>query len=702
MSKEQNLAVEPSILYEYPYPIAKCYEKVVSTSNMVERWDKLRYLFEVIIKYLSCLSIAFYLKTPRDDQQINAALKFLNKPTLGHWLNILNATIRYHKRNGTCPFAEELLEKKRNEEEIISCYNKIKEFLDPQKRSTLETIYPIRFLEIIVSYRNRTAGHGAPQSQHIEEFVFIIERALIALLKSLEFLKKMPLIYLSEIKVERTSFIHVLFKLMGITKVLSKEYVTGKDSALIGFDKQIFIANIDSETPYISLHPMIICSKDDIYLLHSSDLRHNVEYICHHTGEIFTADRIYEDFKETFGSFLLDQAELQKTNEAEFIYETALKMSLVDGEYEEEEKVQLQELAKQLGLTETIIHEIEEKVSKALGREKIEDFYTDGKISKVTEKNLLSQIKTRSKQRKNLLFFPYASVRLGFWADLVSRLAARSYKEGFNFSMLAPDPETNYDAAYMTVLLSDLEDTLKEYKYDIILMAPSPSKAFLELFLHIIENIDVPIMTVDTEFFSYDYFQKRSIPRPPLIQIDNFLGGKIAAEMMLESINTMDTNVHLLIMPGIEDAAHSMARISGFKEGINSKLPQAKVKILQAGGFMREKAYKIFKEFIEDVDLSKYKGIFCGNDEMALGVYKACCELYKANYRCSFKIIGFNNTPEMSGALENDLTGHLLGTIDQNLSEYVDTIFTVAGQLLEGKKIEQRYLIKPHIKKKPE
>ena len=66
-----------SILHEYPYPIAKCYEKVLGAKDMLDRWNKVRYLFEAALKYCSCISIAQYLQTAHDDQNINFALNII-------------------------------------------------------------------------------------------------------------------------------------------------------------------------------------------------------------------------------------------------------------------------------------------------------------------------------------------------------------------------------------------------------------------------------------------------------------------------------------------------------------------------------------------------------------------------------------------------------------------------------------------------
>jgi hypothetical protein len=685
--------IEHSILHEFPCPIAKCYEKVIGARDLFERWEKVRLLFEVTLKYCACLSIAGYIKTSHEDKQINAALKYLTRPSLGHWYNIFSLITKYLQSKNESIFPNELFEKIRDRPRLIAGWNAIRDFLDPAKKSTSESIYLMPFLENLVTYRNRTAGHGAPQSDHLEKMLPVFEQALVDLLLHLQFLKRIPLIFISEIKVERTSFVHILYRLMGTTKVLMKDLVTPRDGSLMGFDKQLFISRPDTEIPSLSLHPLIIYSQEDVFLLQNSNLKHNVEYLCHNSGALYSADRIYEDFKLTLGSFLLDDHEIADNSfEKEKIYLSALKMSLIDGVIEVEERDNLRQIARQLEISEARTKEIESQYSPENLKEILvhepRDSYESGQLK--------SPAGITGYKGSRILFFPYASVRLGFWADLVSRLASSAHKLGMVFSMVAPDPQAEYDSALMTAMLADFDRILEIHDPQIIMIAPSPSRAFLSLFERHFGNIKVPMMSIDTELFNYDYFNKNRFPPPPIIQVDNVMGGELAASLLINRPqNNPEEKSQYLVMPGIDDAPHSMARIEGFSRIIKQSLPGSRVRILPSGGFLRKKAREVFGNFIEDADLEKFKGIFCCNDEMALGVYGLLCTDRERALSLPFGIVGFNNTLEMQSAIENDKANLLVGTIDQNLNTYIDTIWDVANKLIMGKKVETRYLIAP-------
>jgi hypothetical protein len=120
---------------------------------------------------------------------------------------------------------------------------------------------------------------------------------------------------------------------------------------------------------------------------------------------------------------------------------------------------------------------------------------------------------------------------------------------------------------------------------------------------------------------------------PPSVTIDNSAGGRLAAQALFGSLSENAPSARLLVMPGMDDAPHSQARVRGFQEEVQSQYPGMKVRLLPEGRFDRARAQHVFANFLEDVDLERYAGIFCCNDDMALGVYVAVCEYLKKHER---------------------------------------------------------------------
>jgi hypothetical protein len=116
-----------------------------------------------------------------------------------------------------------------------------------------------------------------------------------------------------------------------------------------------------------TLHPLLIYSSDDVFILQSSDLKRSVEYLCHDTGSSYVADQIFEDFKERLGRYITGE-ELSGTSDGEAIYESCLKMSLLDGAIEDDERLYLEELREQLDVPRSRAQELERIVFASFTR----------------------------------------------------------------------------------------------------------------------------------------------------------------------------------------------------------------------------------------------------------------------------------------------------------------------------------------------
>lgn len=687
--------VERAVLHEYPLPIAKCYERVVGAKDIHQRWDACRYLFEATLKYISCIGIAQYLRGDRGDERINGALSCLTRPSLGHWLNILRLVERYNSEKGSSLLPADFAAKSRDLTRMADAIHAMKEGAEGQG-SRAESISAYHFLEAVVSYRNRTAGHGAPQPEHIRAVTPILEAGILEFLGRCDLLRRQALVYISEIRVERHSVVHAQYGLMGTTKVALPDFVTTKESALFGFDRTLFLCAPESTTPLLSLHPLVIFANEELFLLQQADPRSSVEYVCHHSGKAYSADRVFEDFREKMGSFF-GESTRSVALDKEQAYKAALRVSLIDGVVQEEERRLLDDLRQQFGISPERARELEEIAQRDVPAPNAAAPSAAPAAASAPEPSKSRVRAGGDGTPRRLLFFPYASVRQGFWADLVSRLASSCHRRGFVFSMLAPDPETDYDAAGMTALLSGLERVSASLAPDLLVMAPPQSAGFMDLFTQWYAGARIPLLSVDTEFPDYEPFAAIGAARPPLVQVDNARGGRLAADILASAMKSPGDRPQVLVLPGLEAAPHSRFRVSGFKERFAELYPSGRCKVLPPGDFRREKARAVLESFFEDAEPSRFSGLFCCNDEMALGAYETLLRLNEASEtRVSIPIVGFNYSMEMAQALRNDRSGLLAGTISQNLPVYVARVLDVAEGLLSGAESpDSRILVDP-------
>jgi|GEM_PF-5812619 len=214
----------------------------------------------------------------------------------------------------------------------------------------------------MIAYRNRTSGHGAPQRDHINEFAPILEAAVVELLLHLTSLKALSLVYLSEIRLERHSFVHCLTRLVGTSQMNMTDYITAREEALVGGDRSLYLLDPGTARPVLSLHPLMIYAQEEVFLLQHSDMDHTVEYLCYHTGATYEADHIFEDFQRRFARFLTTPG-MPSVVDIEAVYLNAVRMSLLDGHIAEEERKCLDDLAKHIKLSPEMAGRLELSVA---------------------------------------------------------------------------------------------------------------------------------------------------------------------------------------------------------------------------------------------------------------------------------------------------------------------------------------------------
>lgn len=683
------------ILHQYPNPIAKCYERLVGARDHNERWNRTRYLIEVTLKYCACIAVSRYLHNGNLDDKTNAALTCLNRPSLGHWHNLLVRCARHNQNMNAAFLQEEVFTATHDRPAMAEAYQAMKSMSEKRGDQAPRKITLTRFLEAYVAYRNRTAGHGAPSAEHVEQMAPLLEKATVDLLQHLDALRNIQLVYVSGIRLERNSCIHSLTRLMGTTQVAMPDYVTSVNDALIGRDRQLFLSEPGDEKPFVSLHPLAIYSRDEVYLLHQSDLRSNVDYICHHSGEYYSADRIFEDFRAALGGFLGETQVDTSRFSPEDVYRESVRMSLVDGVITAQEHTYLMETRLQLGLDAKTAEAIERTEKAEMPA--VENPAPGTPVATGGGHNRLGDNGDENRARR-LLFFSYASVGNTFWAEFVSRLAATAHERDWVFSMVTPNPKHDHDVAAMANLVADLDRIIDMHRPDAIMMVPVPSTTFTSLFEKRFRGRDVPIVALDTAFSGSEVFAEHGGREPPAIVIDNAAGGALAAEALVDALQGKDAGLRYLVMPGLEDAPHSQARVDGFRERLEALQPDARIRVMPEGRFDRCRARQVFGDFLEDIDLDRFAGIFCCNDDMALGVFLAASKyLKRGGQRGHFSIVGFNNTAEFRIVMAADPYGLLVASIDQSLDKYTALAFSTLDALLAGGTVDSQVRVQPSM-----
>ncbi|HLJ56599.1 MAG TPA: substrate-binding domain-containing protein [Chthonomonadaceae bacterium] len=164
------------------------------------------------------------------------------------------------------------------------------------------------------------------------------------------------------------------------------------------------------------------------------------------------------------------------------------------------------------------------------------------------------------------------------------------------------------------------------------------------------------------------------------VATDNYGGGKLAGEAMVEAIGDKGT-VAIITHPEVESV---ILRAKGFKEVI-AKHPGIKIVSELPGRGERDTSFKTAQDILEKhPDLN---GLFAINDPSALGAVAA---IEKAGKTAQIKVVGFDGMPEAKQAIKD-------GKIYADIVQYPDKIGEMTiqsvGKYMAGEKVPPVNLI---------
>ncbi len=197
----------------------------------------------------------------------------------------------------------------------------------------------------------------------------------------------------------------------------------------------------------------------------------------------------------------------------------------------------------------------------------------------------------------------------------------------------------------------------------------------------------IPVFSVDTAIVTDGKVVSH-------IATDNYLGGQLAGEAMIEALGENGGEVLIL---DHKDASSCVKRVDGFKNVINSYnkgTPHGKIVIVEElpSGGEHETSYN---STIDALQAHKdIVGIFAINDPGALGAYAA---LDKTKKTASVKIIGFDGQRSGKEAIRD-------GKIYADPIQFPGRMGRMAVEVIvkhwSGEKVEAEYPIRPELYRK--
>ena len=215
--------------------------------------------------------------------------------------------------------------------------------------------------------------------------------------------------------------------------------------------------------------------------------------------------------------------------------------------------------------------------------------------------------------------------------------------------------------------LSQIENFIQQ-GVSIILVNPCDSAAIVPA-IKAANKANIPVVTVDRGADGGEVVCH--------IASDNVEGGRMAGEYLAKLV---DYKGKLVELEGIPGTSAARDRGAGFNEVIK-KYPDIKIVARQEAGFDRAKGMTVMENILQaqpEID-----GIFCHNDEMALGALRA---VEAAGRLSAIKIVGFDATDD---AVKSVKDGKLVATVAQKPRVMGSMAVDTAKQVLDDVKVDE-------------
>ena len=247
-----------------------------------------------------------------------------------------------------------------------------------------------------------------------------------------------------------------------------------------------------------------------------------------------------------------------------------------------------------------------------------------------------------------------------FGVDIVT--GASNAAEELGVQVVSPDP-----AGDMQKEIAILEDLIQQ-KVDAICIAPVDADAIVP---YIDKAREAGIVVVD-----YDIETTATVDAKVLS--DNYAGGKMAAQYLVQEMGTTGKVLILEEVPGVTTAEE---RIAGFAEEI-AKYPDIEVVRQLSNGTRDTHRATTENMLTAHPDIT---GIFCFMGDNTLGAYAAC----QAMNRSDVKIAGYDASPEQVEIMKKDGPDcNIISSVALFPKVIGRTALETAYKILEGETID--------------
>ncbi|MFI2857681.1 LacI family DNA-binding transcriptional regulator [Paenibacillus sp. JSM ZJ436] len=193
-----------------------------------------------------------------------------------------------------------------------------------------------------------------------------------------------------------------------------------------------------------------------------------------------------------------------------------------------------------------------------------------------------------------------SDINVSYYAEIVKGIENMAYSRKYKVIICDAQNQQDKEVAYLELLLNRTVDAM-------ILITHMVSDEVINEFVDNGYHIGVIGRFIDS-------------PKVPCIFTDNVKFSKQVVEHLIERGHR-----NIAFLSGYPDALDSSERLEGYIKALQEHQLEYKPELIENGDFNEEGGYKAFKRLL-DKNIT-FSAIYSANDEMALGVYRACAEL---------------------------------------------------------------------------
>lgn len=217
-------------------------------------------------------------------------------------------------------------------------------------------------------------------------------------------------------------------------------------------------------------------------------------------------------------------------------------------------------------------------------------------------------------------------------------------------------------------------ENLIQRRVDVIAVVPSGSREIIPVISQA-NRANIPVIVVDTRL-DEELMKRDGAEIVTFIGSDNFEGGRLAGQFVVESLNG---NGKVAILEGIPGHETGDSRRLGFLKGIEEH-KGIQVVTSQTANWERSMGYNVFENMLQSY--SDIDAVFAASDLMALGAVEAL--LSNRRQAGDVLIIGFDAHDEAIEAIQR---GTMAATIAQHPYDMGRLAVENARKVLDGEEI---------------